>query len=261
MAGILLVFGDATASAQDETTNNGEDLTRPLNRFDVRLQYEALPDMDQFHEEFDNRDQETLTLRSDLVFFQKPEQMGLRIDLPIIWNNKPNTENRTGSVQSGLADLLFQAIYAHTFNNRWAAGIGTRWMFPTASSDAFGDGKWQVAPLAGFRCFVPEISNGTFAEMALWWDNSFGGNPKRSNLQYLIIKPQFNLNLPHGWFVNSAPEIRSDYKTGKWFVPLDVMLGKKLSRHWVASIEYRYGVVRGVDSYKNWIEARIGYFF
>jgi hypothetical protein len=261
MAGILLVFAGATASAQDEATNNGEDLTRPLNRFDVRLQYETLPDMDEFHEEFANRDQETLTLRSDLVFFQKPDQIGLRIDLPIIWNNKPNTENRTGSVQSGLGDLLFQAIYAHTFNDRWAAGIGTRWMFPIATGDAFGDGKWQVAPIGGFRCFLPEISNGTFAEMALWWDNSFGGNPKRSNLQYLIIKPQFNLNLPRGWFVNSAPEIRSDYKTGKWFVPLDVMLGKKLGRHWVASIEYRYGVVRGVDSYKNWIEARIGYFF
>jgi hypothetical protein len=193
MAGILLVFGGATASAQDEATNNGEDLTRPLNRFDVRLQYETLPDMDEFHEEFGNRDQETLTLRSDLVFFQKPDQIGLRIDLPIIWNNKPNTENRTGSVQSGLGDLLFQAIYAHTFNDRWAAGIGTRWMFPTATGDAFGDGKWQVAPIGGFRCFVPEISNGTFAEMALWWDNSFGGNPKRSNLQYLIIKPQFNV--------------------------------------------------------------------
>ena len=92
-------------------------------------------------------------------------------------------------------------------------------------------------------------------------DNSFGSNPKRSNLQYLIIKPQLNVNLPREWFVNSTPEIRADYKTGKWFVPLDVMLGKKLGSHWVTSIEYRYGVVRGVDSYKSWIEARIGYFF
>jgi hypothetical protein len=42
--------------------------------------------MDEFHEEFDNRDQETLTLRSDRVFFQEPDQIGLRIDLPIsIW--------------------------------------------------------------------------------------------------------------------------------------------------------------------------------
>lgn len=112
LAGILLVFGGATASAQDETTNNGEDLTRPLNRFDVRLQYETLPDMDQFHEEFDNRNQETLTLRSDLVFFQKPDQIGLRIDLPIIWNNKPNTENRTGSVQSGLGDFGSFVLHA-----------------------------------------------------------------------------------------------------------------------------------------------------
>jgi hypothetical protein len=257
----LALLGVATASAQDEATNNGEDVTRPINRFDMRLQYETLPDMEEFHEEFDNRDQETLTLRSDLVFLQIPDQIGLRIDVPIIWNNKPNTENRSGSVQSGLGDLLFQAIYAHTFNDRWAAGLGTRWMFPTATGNAFGDGKWQIAPIGGVRCFVPEISHGTFAEMVLWWDNSFGGNPKRSNVQYLIIKPQLNLSLPREWFLNSAPEIRSDYKTGKWFVPVDIMLGRKMGIHWVTSIEYRYGVVRGVDSYKNWIEARIGYFF
>jgi outer membrane putative beta-barrel porin/alpha-amylase len=259
--GGLSLFGIATALAEDEGTNNGEDVTRPINRFDVRLQYETLPDMDKFHEEFDNRDQETLTLRTDLVLFQKPDQIGLRVDLPIVWNNKPNTENRLGNTQSGLGDLLFQAIYAHTFDNRWAAGIGTRWMFPTATGDAFGDGKWQIAPLAGFRCFVPEVSKGTFAGMVLRWDNSFGGNPKRSNVQYLIIQPQFNLDLPSEWFLNSAPEIRSNYKSGKWFVPLDIMLGKKLGRHWVTSIEYRYGLIRGVDSYKNWIEARIGYFF
>ena len=34
------------------------------------------------------------------------DQMGFRIDLPIIWN-KPDSENRSGSVQSGLGDLLF----------------------------------------------------------------------------------------------------------------------------------------------------------
>jgi hypothetical protein len=70
------------------------------------------------------------------------------------------------------------------------------WYIP----DAFGDGKWQIAPLAEFRCLVPEASKGTFAEMVLRWDNSFGGNPKRSNAQFLIVQPQFNLNLPSEWF-------------------------------------------------------------
>jgi len=111
--GGLSLFGIATVLADDEGVNNGEDVTRPLDRFDVRLQYKTLPDMDKFHEEFDNRDQETLTLRSDLVLFKKPDQIGLRVDLPIVWNNNPNTENRLGKTQSGLGDLLFQAIYAH----------------------------------------------------------------------------------------------------------------------------------------------------
>jgi hypothetical protein len=258
---IRLTLGAARAVAQEQSTNDGEDVTRPLDRFDVRLQYESLPDTEKFGEEFANRNQETLTLRTDWVFFQQPDLMGLRIDLPVIWNNKPGVPNRAGDTQSGLGDMLLQVIYAHTFNDRWAAGLGTRMMFPSATGDAFGDGKWQAAPMIGARCFVPEISNGTFAELVLRWDNSFGGNPKRSDEQYLIIQPEFNLNLPKGWFINSEPEIRSNYKSGKWFVPLDVMLGRKLGRHWVMSIEYRYGVIRGVDSYHNWVEARIGYFF
>ena len=35
---IFCLLGVTTASGQDEATNNGEDVTRPLNRFDVRLQ-------------------------------------------------------------------------------------------------------------------------------------------------------------------------------------------------------------------------------
>lgn len=61
-------------------------------------------------------------------------------------------------------------VEAVLFNDRWADGIGTRWMFTTAAGDAFGDGKWQVAPIGRFRCLFPEISNATFAEVVLWWD-------------------------------------------------------------------------------------------
>jgi hypothetical protein len=74
-----------------------------------------------FHEEFDNQNQETLTLRSDRVFSRNRTKS----DCASICNNlEQQAEDRTGSVQSGLGDLLFQAIYAHTFNDRWAAGIG-----------------------------------------------------------------------------------------------------------------------------------------
>jgi hypothetical protein len=31
-------------SPTDESLNNGEDITRPLNRFDVRMQVKTLPD-------------------------------------------------------------------------------------------------------------------------------------------------------------------------------------------------------------------------
>jgi len=47
--------------------------------------------------------------------FPEAGQIGPGVDLPIIWNNKTVSENRLGAAQSGLGDLLFQTIYAHTF--------------------------------------------------------------------------------------------------------------------------------------------------
>jgi len=39
------------------------------------------------------------------------------------------------------------------------------------------------------------------------------------------------------------------------------MVGKKFGPHWIASLEYQYGLVRDDYRYKHWVECRIGYFF
>jgi hypothetical protein len=39
------------------------------------------------------------------------------------------------------------------------------------------------------------------------------------------------------------------------------MIGRKFGLHWIASLEYQYGLVRDEDSYNQWLEARVGYLF
>jgi hypothetical protein len=247
--------------AAEDSLNNGEDITKPVNRFDVRFQGKTLPNATESGQVFDDRHQETLTLRSDLRFFQKPDQLALRIDLPLVWNNAPNPENKQGVNEFGLGDLLLQAAYVRTLNSRWAAAVGLQTILPTATGQAFGDGKWQLLPSAALRAELPEISAGSYAGLIVRESFSVAGSSARKSIDQLILEPQFNLGLSKGWFLNSSPKIYCNLETSQWFVPLDLMIGKRFGSRWIGSVEYQYGWVRDYDRYNQWVELRIGYFF
>jgi len=246
---------------QEDEANNGEDFTKPVNRFDVRLQLKTLPDDTESHETFDDRSAETLTLRTDWVLSSKPDQVYLRFDLPYVWSNKTNAQNKSGAVQSGWGDFLAQAAYVRTFNSQWAAGAGMQMIFPTATGEAFGNGKLQLAPTVAVRREFPEIGTGSYSLFVLRQFVSVSGDKDRSNINYLQVQPGFNLNLPNNWFLNSSPKINYYFYPSRWFVPLDLMVGKKFGIHWVVSVEYQYGLIRSSDQYQQWVEARVGYFF
>jgi len=259
--GLLNGVSSAADSAEDQLLNNGEDFTKPINRFDMRFQYETLPNTSYSGGLFENQHQETMTFRTDLVFFSKPDQLALRFDLPIEWNKKPTFANPNGSTRFGLGDILAQAAYVHTFDSRWAGGIGLQMLLPTATSDAFGNGKWQLAPTIGVRAELPEISKGSYAGLILRQFVSVAGSSNRSSINYSQLEPQLNIDLPNQWFLITSPKIRYNEESSKWFVPLDLMVGKKFGLHWLVSVEYQYGLVRDDPHYDQWVEARVGYFF
>lgn len=248
-------------AAEVPPVNHGEDITQPVDRFDVRVQYETLPDVTWDGKTYDDISQDTLTLRSDLVFFSTPNQLALRFDVPLVRNNKPDKDNRDGSTESGLGDVLMQAIYVRSFDARWAGGIGMRTILPTATAEGLGTGKWQLVPTVAVRANLPEISRGSYAGLAVREFVSVAGSSKRSDIRKLQFEPQLNIVLPDRWLLNFSPECAYNLETDAWFVPLDIMVGKKFGTSWVASLEYQYGLVTEDDSYNQWVEARIGYFF
>ena len=259
--GLLSGVSSAETPTEENLLNNGEDFTKPINRFDTRFQFETLPNSTYSGGLFENRHQETMTFRTDLVFFPKPDQLALRLDLPMVWNNKPTSANPGGFTRFGLGDLLAQAAYIHTFDPRWAAGVGLQMLLPTATTEAFGNGKLQLAPTVGVRAELPEISRGSYAGLIVRQFDGVAGSSNRSNINYLDLEPQVDIGLPDQWFLNSQPKIRYNFENKKWFVPLDLMVGKKIGIHWILSVEYQYGLVRDDDRYNQWVEARVGYFF
>jgi hypothetical protein len=254
-------LGRTETPLAEKPVNHGEDITQPIDRFDVRMQFKSLPDETESGKTFDDLSDETLTLRTDLLFFTRPDQLALRFDLPLVWSNKPESDNPHGFTEFGMGDILMQAIYVRAFDERWAGGIGLRTILPTATGDAFGSGKVQVVPTVAVRANLPEISPGSYAGLIVRQFVSVAGPSSRASINQLQFEPQLNIGLPDQWFLNLSPKTNYNLETDKWFVPLDLMIGRKFGLHWIASLEYQYGLVRDDDSYNQWLEARVGYFF
>ena len=177
------------------------------------------------------------------------------------WSDKPNNQNPAGDTEFGMGDFLAQAIYVREIDKRGSAGAGLRTILPTATGEAFGNGKWQLVPTVGVRASLPEISAGSYAGLVVRQFSSVGGQSSRKDISYFQFQPQLNIALPGQWFVNLSPETKFNLMTDEWFVPLDIMVGRKFGQHWIASLENQYGLVRDDENYDQWLEARIGYFF
>jgi hypothetical protein len=69
-----------------------------------------------------------------------------------------------------------------------------------------------------------------------------GDDPARTDL-LLFAKPD-PLDLR---FVNFSSDLKFNLLTDEWFLPLDIMVGRKFGLHWIASIEYPYGMLSDDD--------------
>jgi hypothetical protein len=255
-------FRRAVASATDELlANDGNDATNPINRFDARTQITWLPDINTPSQVFDGRTYESETLRNDTVFFSKPDQLQLRIDVPLAWANIPTAQNPNGLTRFGLGDVLMQGLYSHLFNPRWATAVGVRAFLPTATDQALGAGKLQIGPTVDVRASLPEVSVGSYASLTVRQFFSAGGDPSRRDIKYTSIQPQINIALPNQWYLNTAPNIQYNLRSRKWFVPIDGTIGKKFGEPWTVSFEYIYGLVQDNPRYSQFIDFQIGYFY
>jgi hypothetical protein len=150
--------------------NNGEDLTRPLNRFDVRERYERLPDESGLAPQ-----KWVTTLRTDLwTGLGEGWKLYGRVDLPLVYSNDVTSSfNPKGHARFGVGDLLTEAaIILPPPTPRLAHGFGLRATWPTAGLNEAGQGKYQIGPLVGVRYSLPEISAGSFFLIQLIYQNS-----------------------------------------------------------------------------------------
>jgi hypothetical protein len=247
--------------------NNGEDFTRPLNRFDLRERYERLSDDGGLEPE-----KWVTTLRADLwTGFGQGWKLYGRTDLPLVYSNDVTSSfNPEGRARFGVGDLLNEgAIIPPPLTPRLAYGFGLRATWPTAGLNEAGQGKYQIGPLVGLRYSLPEISAGSFFLIQLIYQNSIASrnqNKGRPDINQLNIQPKINVSLPNEWFLTffASENIEINFaESDKLFVPFDLMVGKKLTEKLVVSLEYSRELFhdRGFEAYEWQLEGRIGYYF
>jgi len=118
-----------------------------------------------------------------------PFEQLVKMTLPI-----PTTPN-PGS-QTGLGDIsLFDVVSITQSWGKW--GFGPALVFPSATSTALGQGKWQAGPaVAAIYTGINNLTVGAVAQNPI----SFAGSSSRPPSNALQITPTLTYNLPHGWF-------------------------------------------------------------
>lgn len=181
----------------------------------------------------------------------------MKITLPLVTTPGPGRTTGLGDFQ------VFDLVSLQQSWGRW--GLGPTVVFPTATSDALGQGKWQAGPAAAIMMTaVDHLQVGAVFQNPI----SFAGDSSRESVNALTITPTLTYNMPGGWFGGSSDfDWIFDWENdGAATIPLGIQLGKVFalgSMPFSFSVEGAYNVVRPSDGPEwlvgfelNWILSR-----
>ena len=143
---------------------------------------------------------------------------------------------------TGFGDVRFIDVAVFQPHGRVLWGLGPTLVFPTASEDETGQGKWQAGP-----AFAAAYTPGSWLAALLAHNPiSFAGDDDRLQTNTLFLQPTVSVQLGKGWFVRSVPLMAFNWKTDKQLVPIDLGAGRvfKIGRQNVSCfIEPFYSVI------------------
>ena len=186
-----------------------------------------------------------------------------RADLPVFYTDKVGTDNPSGDWKWGIGDWFIEEIFATpelAKNFRMSASV--RFVFPTGGSSPFGGNQYQWAPGVGATYAIPEqrITISPFARYFMSYHAVREGGPE---VRKLDLFPGVTFGLPDNWSLAFYPENPITYndQTNKWFVPIDAMLIKRLSKTVEFGFGGAYALVKDDPQYQYIINGRLTFYF
>lgn len=210
----VCLFGVLAIQAQESPEDGA---VRGVNPADNLTKFEILPKFTMIDGDNDTSIS-TTTFKYDRAF---QGIYGLNFDLPVAYFDSPSID------EFGIGDLNVRARYQHSAD-RWTFIAGAESVFPIASDDTLGSGKFQLNPTV---VAVYAFSSQTFVALAAKHLFSIGGDSGRAD----IVHGQYRLILAHttpsGWWFLADPQLWVDYKSGSrmHFAP-EVEVGRMISK-------------------------------
>lgn len=178
----------AANDAGDTPINN--DITKPIHRLDFFLE---------------NIQSAGGTTWTPKVRYERPFDLydgwkvSARVEFTAVSTN--DGSDPPGTFATGLGDTQFQAVLSKELDAQQGFGFGLRFYAPTASDGQFGNGRWRMAPAAGYRYSLPELS----------LDSYFRSSPATS-----LILPVIPIEVTRATF-SSVLLSTSDFRTAsRW---------------------------------------------
>lgn len=156
--------------------------------------------------------------------------------------------------KSGFGDIQLVTGIAPVVREGLLWALGPTFIFPSASSDALGQGKWQAGPAAVFGYMNRRWGAYAFAEQ--WW--SFAGDDHRPRTRQLSLQYALLRFLPGEWQVGMQPTLNVDWtapRGDRLSLPVGLGAGKtiKIGKYPVQFwLEVDYYAVRQAGPTPRW---------
>ncbi len=147
------------------------------------------------------------------------ESMLVRMTLPL------PTISGGGVEKSGIGDMtVFDAFLLPPKGNT-EFGAGPLFVFPTASNEALGAGKWQAGAAV---VVVSKPTPSLLLSALVTYQHSFAnaGSTERATTSVLTAQPIVIAQVGGGWYLRSTGVWNFDIAQGNWSIPIGVGVGK-----------------------------------
>jgi len=139
----------------------------------------------------------------------------------------PDLTSEDAKNSTGLGDINYTAWFAPPVKGKFTWGFGPVTIWPTASDDLLGQGKFSIGPSFVFVYGTPGWLLATV--ISNWF--SVGGDEARADVNTFYFQYIFTYFLQNKWYLTTAPINLANWEAEKgqqWTVPLGGGFGKML---------------------------------
>jgi hypothetical protein len=140
-------------------------------------------------------------------------------------NDVPLDMDRT----TGFGDTVLLELFSPSSKlaGNWLLGAGPTFIFPSASTQWTGQGKWQAGPSVVVGYLSEKWIAGAFLQQ--WM--SFSGSNSRASVSQMNLQPFFSWFLRDGWSVGYSGNVLANWEASGgdvWTVPIGASVAKVL---------------------------------